>query len=159
MKINFKLTKKDYWSYNHFSIFHVKNIRRVFIATPVIVFTLTILAGVIFKLDNWPVILGVAVGLPAFYILSIYVPMAKGVMNIPRDKLVDQSVEFNDEKKQIIHTFGEKQKKYNSSNIMQFKKHGHYIFITLETFSAIIIPEGQGYTLDEIMTKLHEFFG
>lgn len=158
MKINFKLTKKDYWSYNHFSIFHVKNIMRIFIATPVLVFTLTIAAGLIFPHNNWPLLLGIAIGLPAFYVLTIYFPMARGVMRIPEDKLVDQSIEFNDEKKQLIHTFGDKQKKYNKSNVMQFKRTKDHIFITLESFSAIIIPEGEGYTLDEVMAKLKEIF-
>ena len=124
MKINFKLTKKDYWSYNHFSILHVKNIRRIFIATPIIIFTLTIAAGLIFMRemkDLW-VCLAVAIGLPAFYILSIYFPMARGVMRIPEDKLVDQTIETIDDKKQIVHTFGKKQKKYNKKNILQISK-------------------------------------
>lgn len=157
MKINFKLTKKDYWSYNHFSIFHVKNIMRIFIATPVLVFTLTILAGLIFKLDM-KICFGVAIGLPVFYVLTIYFPMAKGVMKIPDDKLVDQSIEFDMDKKQLIHTFGSKHKKYNKNNVMQFKKTKNHIFITLESYSAIIIPASSDYSLDEVMSRLCEIF-
>ncbi|MBQ9624876.1 MAG: hypothetical protein IJR47_02085 [Clostridia bacterium] len=161
MKINFKLTKSDYWKYNHFSIFHVKNIRRIFIATPVIIFTLTIVAGLIFKRDmrDFWICLAVAIGLPAFYVLSIYFPMAKGVMRIPEDKLVEQSLEFNDEKEQIIHTFGEKSKKYNHDNVLQIKRTKTHIFVTLENFSAIIIPSGEGYGLDDVEAKLHSVLG
>lgn len=153
MNINFKLTKKDYWSYNNYSIFNVKNIRRIFIATPLLVFSLTIIAGLVFKLDM-RVCIAVAVGLPAFYVLTIYFPMAKGVMKIPTDKLVEQSIEIDEEKKQIVHTFGTKNRKYNKTNVLQVKKTGNHIFITLHSYSAIIIPESDAYSLDEVMNQL-----
>lgn len=157
MNIKFKLTKKDYWSYNNFSIFHVKNIMRIFIATPVLVFTLTILAGLVFKLDM-RVCMAVAIGLPAFYVLTIYFPMAKGVMKIPEDKLVDQSIEIDANKKQIIHTFGSKHKKYNKTNVMQLKQTKTHIFITLQSYSAIIIPSSPDYSLDEVKAELDKIF-
>lgn len=154
MKINFKLTKKDYWSYNNFSIFHVKNISRIFVATPLLVFVLTMAAGLIFKLDM-RVCVAVAIGLPLFYVFIVYFPMAKGVMKIPQDKLVEQTIEIDEEKRQIIHTFGSKHKKYNKTNIMQIRRTSTHIFITLQSYSAIIIPASPDYSLDEVMSKLN----
>lgn len=158
MTISFKLTKKDYWNYNNFSVLRVKNIRRIFIATPILVCTLTLLAGFIFKPDKMWIIYAVAFGVPAFYILTVYFPMAKGVMRIPEEKLVEHSIEFNDDKKQIIHTIGNKRNKYSKTNVMQYKRTKNYIFITLTNYSGIIIPSSNNYNFDEIMVKLDEYF-
>ena len=159
MNINFKLTKKDYWNYNNFSILRVKNIRRIFIATPTLICILTLVAGFIFKPEKMWTIYAVAFGGPLFYILTVYFPMTKGVMSIPNGMLAEHSIEINEEKKQLIHNFGSKHKKYNRTNLLQYKRTKNYIFITLNNYSGIIIPSSKDYDLDEVMAKLEIIFG
>lgn len=150
MEFTFTLSKKDYWAYNNFSILHVKQIRQIFLITPILVFVASISTGLLFHLNMW-VCGGLAVGLPAFYILSVYIPMSRGIMKISNDKLVEQTIKIDAEKKQIIQTIGGKQKKYNKTNIMQVKCTKAHVFITMYTFSALIIPVSDPVKITEVV--------
>lgn len=155
--IKFKLTKKDYWEYNKYSILHIKGIRNIFIMTPILVFCSSIFAGLIFNLDMF-VCSAIAILLPAFYIATIYFPMKKGVFNINNDKLVEQTIEVDESKKLLIQTIGSKRHKYNKSNIYKYRRYKNYIFITTSGFSGIMIPGSDEYSLDELMPLLDKIF-
>ncbi len=150
MDINYKITKKDYWEYNKYSILNVPKIRMIFIGTPLLIFCLTLAAGLIFKLDMW-IILLISVGVPSFYILTVFFPMMFSVMKLPEEKLVNHKITLNEEKGQIIvEKEGGKTAKYSKKDLMMCKKTKNYVFVTSQGFSGIIIPKSEQYTLDEV---------
>lgn len=157
MKLEFDLTKNDYWQYNKYSVYGVKNIRKIFLGTPLTIWGVLLGACLIFKLDPKVCILA-AIGMTACYLGTIYVPMRKGVMSISDDKLKNHVVEINTEKGQLVHKFGSKQTKYNKDNAPKVVRKKDYIFVIMETYGAVIIPKSENYSLDEVEKELAKIF-
>lgn len=157
MELSFTLTKKDYWEYNKYTLLHIWPITRIFILTPAIVFVIALGAGLIFRLNMW-VCLGLATLLPAFYIASIFIPMYRGVMKIPKEQLQKQTLTLDLEKRQLIRRVGGKTDKYNEANIYKYYRTRNYIFLTMGSFASVVIPSSKDYSLDEVMQSIEKIF-
>ena len=158
MEITFTLTKKDYWEYNKYTIFHVWAITRIFILTPAIVIAISLAAGLIFKLNMW-VCLALAIFLPLFYVASIFVPMYRGIMKIPQDQLKPQTLRIDLDKGQLVRKTEKKIDKYNKDNVYKCRRKKDYIFITMTTYASVIIPDSSEYNLDEVLKELEKVLG
>ena len=155
MEIKFSLTKQEYWKYNKYSVFNIWAITRIFIITPIVAFTLCVVAGFVFKEYMW---LALLVGFAIVLIYSgiVFIPMYQGLMKIAPSQLTEQTLNINFDKKQIIRTLNDKAQKYNRENVYKMKQVKNYIFITMTSYSALIIPKSDKYDLNEVYQALEK---
>lgn len=155
MEIKFSLTKKDYWEYNKYSVFNIWAITRIFIITPIVAFSLCVVAGFVFKEYMWLALL-VGIAIVLIYSGIVFIPMYQGLMKISPSQLTEQTININFDKSQITRCLNKKEQKYNKSNVYKMKKVKNYIFITMTTYSALIIPKSDKYDLNEVYQALEK---